>query len=358
MKTLLMMAGGTGGHIFPALAVAEKLRDAKINVVWLGSRTGLESRIVPAAGFQSDVLDIRGVRNSGWLRLLQLPFVLTRAMWQAHQIIRRRTPIALLGMGGFASGPGGLMAVLMRLPLLIHESNARPGLTNRLLAPLARYVMCGFPHTAGLGKSADWTGNPLRADLLDIPPPSIRYRDRKGALRLLVVGGSQGARSLNQIVPEAIALLSEDKRPIVVHQCGSAELNVVQKTYHRLGVAAQVTGFIDDMRSAYSVADLVIARAGAMTVSEVCAVGVAALLIPYPHAAGDHQSVNAAYLVEHQAALAVPQADLSPLALSEMLGKFDQNRDQLQAMASQARVLFQPNATDRVARRCLEVLGA
>ena len=328
MKTLLMMAGGTGGHIFPALAVAEKLRDAKINVVWLGSRTGLESRIVPAAGFQSDWLDIRGVRNRGWLRLLQLPFVLARAMWQAHQIIRRRTPMALLGMGGFASGPGGLVAVLTRLPLLIHESNARPGLTNRVLAPLARYVMCGFPNTVGLGKGADWTGNPLRADLLDIPPPSTRYRDREGALRLLVVGGSQGARALNQVVPEAIALLPEDKRPIVVHQSGSAELNVVRKTYHRLGVAAQVTGFIDDMRSAYSVADLVICRAGAMTVSEVCAVGIAALLVPYPHAAGDHQSANAAYLVENDAALAVSQAVLSPLVLSEMFLKFDQNRDQ------------------------------
>ena len=358
MKTLLMMAGGTGGHIFPALAVAEKLRDAKINVVWLGSRTGLESRIVPAAGFQSDLLDIRGVRNRGWLRLLQLPFVLTRAMWQAHQIIRRRTPMALLGMGGFASGPGGLVAVLTRLPLLIHESNARPGLTNRVLAPLARYVMCGFPNTVGLGKGADWTGNPLRADLLNIPPPSTRYRDREGALRLLVVGGSQGARALNQIVPEAIALLPEDKRPIVVHQSGSAELNVVRTTYHRLGVAAQVTGFIDDMRSAYSVADLVICRAGAMTVSEVCAVGIAALLVPYPHAAGDHQSANAAYLVENNAALAVSQAVLSPLVLSEMFLKFDQNRDQLEAMATQARALFQPNATDRVARQCLEVLGA
>ena len=358
MKTLLMMAGGTGGHIFPALAVAEKLRDAKINVVWLGSRTGLESRIVPAAGFQSDWLDIRGVRNRGWLRLLQLPFVLTLAMWQAHQIIRRRTPMALLGMGGFASGPGGLVAVLTRLPLLFHESNARPGLTNRVLAPLARYVMCGFPNTVGLGKGADWTGNPLRADLLNIPPPSTRYRDREGALRLLVVGGSQGARALNQVVPEAIALLPEDKRPIVVHQSGSAELNAVRTTYHRLGVAAQVTGFIDDMRSAYSVADLVICRAGAMTVSEVCAVGIAALLVPYPHAAGDHQSANAAYLVEHQAALAVSQDALSPLVLSEMLGKFDQNRDQLHAMASQARALFQPNATDRVARQCLEVLGA
>ena len=335
MKTLLMMAGGTGGHIFPALAVAEKLRDAKINVVWLGSRTGLESRIVPAAGFQSDWLDIRGVRNRGWLRLLQLPFVLTRAVWQAHQIIRRRTPMALLGMGGFASGPGGLVAVLTRLPLLIHESNARPGLTNRVLAPLARYVMCGFPNTVGLGKGADWTGNPLRADLLNIPPPSTRYRDREGALRLLVVGGSQGARALNQVVPEAIALLPEDKRPIVVHQSGSAELNVVRTTYHRLGVAAQVTGFIDDMRSAYSVADLVICRAGAMTVSEVCAVGIAALLVPYPHAAGDHQSANAAYLVENDAALAVSQAVLSPLVLSEMVLKFDQNRDQLQAMAAQ-----------------------
>ena len=358
MKTLLMMAGGTGGHIFPALAVAEKLRDAKINVVWLGSRTGLESRIVPAAGFQSDWLDIRGVRNRGWLRLLQLPFVLARAMWQAHQIIRRRTPMALLGMGGFASGPGGLVAVLTRLPLLIHESNARPGLTNRVLAPLARYVMCGFPNTVGLGKGADWTGNPLRADLLNIPPPSTRYRDREGALRLLVVGGSQGARALNQVVPEAIALLPEDKRPIVVHQSGSTELNAVRTTYHRLGVAAQVTGFIDDMRSAYSVADLVICRAGAMTVSEVCAVGIAALLVPYPHAAGDHQSANAAYLVENNAALAVSQAALSPLVLSEMFLKFDQNRDQLQAMAAQARALFQPNATDRVARQCLEVLGA
>ena len=358
MKTLLMMAGGTGGHIFPALAVAEKLRDAKINVIWLGSRTGLESRIVPAAGFQSDWLDIRGVRNRGWLRLLQLPFVLTRAMWQAHQIIRRRTPMALLGMGGFASGPGGLVAVLTRLPLLIHESNARPGLTNRVLAPLARYVMCGFPNTVGLGKGADWTGNPLRADLLNIPPPSTRYRDREGALRLLVVGGSQGARALNQVVPEAIALLPEDKRPIVVHQSGSAELNVVRTTYHRLGVAAQVTGFIDDMRSAYSVADLVICRAGAMTVSEVCAVGIAALLVPYPHAAGDHQSANAAYLVKNDAALAVSQAVLSPLVLSEMFLKFDQNRDQLQVMAARARALFQPNATDRVARQCLEVLGA
>ncbi len=358
MKTLLVMAGGTGGHIFPALAVAEKLRQAKINVVWLGSRSGLETRLVPAAGFESDTLDIRGVRNTGWLRWLQLPFSLTRAILQARKIIRRRTPAALLGMGGFAAGPGGVVAALMRLPLLIHESNAQAGLTNRLLAPLARSVMCGFPGTVGLGKNIDWTGNPLRAELLDIAAPPARYAHRQGPLHVLVIGGSQGAQVLNQVVPDAVARLTLAERPILVHQCGARNFEAVNRHYERVGVHAQVISFIDDMRSAYSKADLVIARAGAMTVSEVCAVGVATLFVPYAKAAGGHQKANARYLAERDAALMLLQESLNPEGLAEVLSRLVKDRCRLQALASRARELCRPDATDRVAALCMEALGA
>jgi len=359
MKTILIMAGGTGGHVYPALSVAKSLMNHGIGVVWLGTRSGLESSVVPGEGIDMEWIDVHGIRRSGWLRKIGSPVMLVRAMLQVYTAISRRKPIAVLGMGGFVAGPGGLVAWLMRLPLLIHEANARAGITNRLLAPIARRVMCGFPDTPGLGPRVEWTGNPVREPILSLPIPEERYDNRQDrVLHILVVGGSQGALVLNQVVPEAMAELTPDQRPKVLHQCGRDRAQELFARYRELDIEADVREFIDDMAAAYYQADLVVCRAGAMTVAEICAAGLAAVLVPYPYAAGNHQHINAQYLVSQGAAIALEESDLSANLLARTVKKFQDDRARLLSIAQKARALGRPDAIGRVTGRCLEVVSA
>ena len=358
MKTLMVMAGGTGGHVYPALAVAGLLLERGVNVVWLGTRTGLESRVVPAKGIDLEWLDVKGLRGAGWIRLLQSPVMLVRALWQAVCVIRRRRPDALLGMGGYVAGPGALAGVLMRLPLVIHEANARAGLSNRLLTHVASHVLTGFPATAGLGRRTEWVGNPVRPAIVAIESPERRAIGQRALLHLLVIGVSQGAEVLNRLVPAAIAELPISKRPNIVHQCGKARPEDTIKRYRELGVEADVVEYIDDIAGAYRNADLVICRSGGMTVAEISMAGVAALLVPFPHAVGDHQSMNAAFLAERGAARVIPQKQLSSTNLAGVLMELLDDRSKLLALAHAARSLACPDATERVARICLEAMGA
>jgi UDP-N-acetylglucosamine--N-acetylmuramyl-(pentapeptide) pyrophosphoryl-undecaprenol N-acetylglucosamine transferase len=338
--------------------VAGKVRKQGIDVVWMGTRDGIEARLVPASGYDIEWVDIRGLRGTGLRRKLMMPLYLVRAMAQSIRILRRRRPDALLGMGGFAAGPGGLAGWLLRKPLLIHEANAIAGLTNRLLAPLARRVMTGFPTVAGLGRRTVWTGNPLRDELAAIEPPSERLAGRAGPLRLLVVGGSRGARALNELAPEISAAIADADAVTIRHQCGRGNRETVEQAYARAGRGARVDEFIDDMAGAYRWADLVICRAGAMTVAEIAAAGVAAMLVPFPHAVGDHQTANARYLADRGGALLVPQSDAEPAALAATIVALYRNRGRLLAMAERAREAARPDASDDVARHCLEVLDA
>ena len=359
MKTVMVMAGGTGGHVYPALAVAESLIQFGIKVVWLGTRTGLEGRVVPAAGIEMEWIEVKGLRGSGWLRKLWLPLMLGRALIQAHAAIRRQRPMALLGMGGFVAGPGGLVAWLMRRPILIHEANTRAGLTNRLLAPLARSVMCGFPATVGLGEQAEWTGNPVREEFLAFPTPAEHYGQQADeVLHVLVIGGSQGARVLNQVLPLAMARLQPEQRPKLVHQCGRGRSAALEEQYRQLQMDAEVPEYIDDMAAVYRKADLVICRAGAMTVAEICATGLAALLVPYPYAAGDHQKTNADYLASKGAAIAMDESDFSAQQLARTVGELQNDRARLLLIGEKARALARLDAAQKVTARCLEVVGA
>ncbi len=352
--TVLIMAGGTGGHVFPALAVAHELRNAGARVVWLGTRRGLEARVVPAAGLPVEWLRVSGLRGKGLLARLAAPFMLVYACLQALRILLRIRPQAVLGMGGFVTGPGGLMAWLLRRPLLLHEQNAIAGLTNRLLAPLAGRVMCGFP--AAL-KQGEHTGNPVRADIAALPAPELRLSARSGPLRLLVVGGSLGAQALNQTVPAALASLAPAQRPEVWHQTGLNNLDAARRGYQDAGVDGRVEAFIDDMAAAYGWADLVLCRSGALTVAELAAAGVASLLVPYPHAVDDHQTANARYLAEAGAARLLPQTELTAQGLAGHLAHWHASREELHAMAGKARRLALPDAALRVARRCLQAAG-
>ncbi|HEX2797019.1 MAG TPA: undecaprenyldiphospho-muramoylpentapeptide beta-N-acetylglucosaminyltransferase, partial [Immundisolibacter sp.] len=313
---VLIMAGGTGGHVMPALAVAHELRAQGHEVRWLGTATGLEARAVPAAGIELFTLPVAGLRGSGVLRYLSAPVGLLRALAQAIGLVRRLRPDAVLGLGGYAAGPGGVAAFLLRRPLLIHEQNARPGLTNRLLARLAQRVMAGFPGVRLAGRAAEFTGNPVRGELLELPPPGERLST---ASRLLVLGGSQGAQAINAVVPQALELLKQSGVPLpqVRHQAGRQHAEAVAADYRARGVTATVDGFIDDMAAAYGAADLAICRAGALTVAELCAVGLGALLIPFPHAADDHQTANAREMVQAGGARAIPQAHFTPIELAK-----------------------------------------
>lgn len=356
---ILIMAGGTGGHVMPALAVAEQLRTQGAEVSWLGTRRGLESRLVPRAGFPIDYISIGGLRGKGWMGWLLAPFRLTLALVQAGGVLARRRPAVVLGMGGFVTGPGGVMSWLLRRPLLVHEQNAIAGLTNRLLAPLACRVMVAFPATR-LGRDACITGNPLRTGITALEAPQTRYTCRSGRLRVLVVGGSLGARALNTVMPAALATLPDGVRPEVWHQAGNRLLEEARAGYTRVGLDARVEPFIDDMAAAYAWADLVVCRAGALTVSELAGVGVAALLVPYPYAVDDHQSANARYLSEAGAAFLIPQRDLDVAALQRLLTELagEQGRARLAQMAIAAHRLAYPEATREVAQRCLEVACA
>jgi UDP-N-acetylglucosamine--N-acetylmuramyl-(pentapeptide) pyrophosphoryl-undecaprenol N-acetylglucosamine transferase len=354
---VLIMAGGTGGHVFPALAVAAELTALGVPVAWLGTRRGLEARVVPAAGYTLTSIRVSGLRGKGLPRVFLAPFMLTFALLQTLLVFLRLRPVAVLGMGGFAAGPGGFIAWLLRRPLLIHEQNSVPGLTNRLLAPLARTVLEGFPGSMPAARRAVAAGNPVRASISALAAPETRFAGRSGVLRLLVIGGSLGAQALNRVVPQAIARLPAAERPRVHHQTGEAEVAGVRQSYHEFGCAARVEAFIEDMAAAYAWADLVVCRAGALTVAELAVAGVAAILVPYPHAADDHQTGNARYLADAGAALLMPQASLTAERLTEALTRFIGRRDTLLAMARRARALARPEAARHVARLCLEAAG-
>ncbi len=353
---MLIMAGGTGGHIFPALAVAEVLRSRNIPVVWLGSKGGMEERIVPEHGFPMVALRVKGLRGKGVKTLLLAPFKLTLAVAEALRAIVRHRPRAVLGLGGFASGPGGIAAWLLRKPLYIHEQNAIPGMTNRWLARISRCVMAGFPdsfRTVATARPVSYTGNPVRREIVALAPPEERMAGRAGPTRLLVIGGSLGALKLNTQVPAALAALADGGAVEVRHQCGARHLDVTRRAYDEAGVEARIEPFIDDMAEAYGWADLVIARAGALTVSELIQVGVAAILVPYPHAVDDHQTANACVLVEAGAAQMVADAFLDGETLAELLRPLLGDRRRLLAMATAAAPLKTPDAAATVAAICL-----
>ncbi len=355
VRPVLIMAGGTGGHVFPALAVAHELRARGVPIVWLGTRAGIEARLVRQAGYQIEWLSITGLRGKNVATLLLAPFRLLLACAQAMRVMWQRNPSVVLGMGGFAAGPGGLMAWLMRRPLLIHEQNAVAGLTNRLLAGLASDVLEAFPNT--FKKAAKAVGNPVRNDINQLSDPQTRIRQHTGALRVLVIGGSLGAVYLNQVVPEAISKLAPAARPEILHQTGLANLETARVNYQNAGVEARVEAFIDDMAEAYGWADLVICRAGAMTVFELASAGVASILVPYPYAVDDHQTLNAKYLVEAGAAIVKQQNELSSEWLSETIARLSQQRDTILNMAMAARNMAKPNAANDVADYCMQAGG-
>ena len=353
-RTVLIMAGGTGGHVFPALAVAERLRADGVEVVWMGTRAGLEARVIPEAGIEMEWVSISGLRGKGLMRLLGAPLKLVRALYQAVAIVRRRAPCAVLGMGGFVTGPGGVAARLLGVPLLVHEQNSVAGLTNRLLSKIAARVMEAFPGSLpDVPGGALETGNPVRGPITEMPEPAVRFAAREGRPRLLIVGGSLGAAVLNETVPKALAVLDGAVRPEVWHQTGTRNLEAARDHYREAGVEARVVPFIEEMSEAYGWADLVICRAGALTIAELAAVGVGSLLVPYPYAVDDHQSGNARFLSEAGAARLVPQPELTVEALVTMLEELLGDRAALLDMAEAARRLGKPEATETVARECL-----
>jgi UDP-N-acetylglucosamine--N-acetylmuramyl-(pentapeptide) pyrophosphoryl-undecaprenol N-acetylglucosamine transferase len=349
-KCALVMAGGTGGHIFPGLAVAEALRDAGWRVHWLGAPDSMESQLVPPRGFAFEAVAFGGVRGKGLTTLAFLPLKLLRAFWQSLQVVRRVKPDVVLGLGGYITFPGGMMASLWSKPLVLHEQNSVAGLANKVLAQLADRVFTAFP---GVFKTGQWVGNPLRRAFTDQAAPAERFAGRSGPLRVLVVGGSLGAKALNDIVPQALALMPEAIRPQVTHQSGAKQIDALRANYEAAGVQAELTPFIDDMATAFAQADLVICRAGASTVTELAAVGVAALYVPFPFAVDDHQTTNAQFLVASGGGWLVPQAELTAQNLAERLTAL--SRETLQDVAQKAHAQKKTNATREVVMACEEL---
>jgi UDP-N-acetylglucosamine--N-acetylmuramyl-(pentapeptide) pyrophosphoryl-undecaprenol N-acetylglucosamine transferase len=353
--TVMITTGGTGGHIFPGLAVAAELLQRGARVFWLGTRDGMESRLVPRHDVDFESIAFASVRGKGVRRLLLGPYAIAYACRQAWSVLARRRPGVVVGFGGFVSFPGALMSVARNVPLVIHNLDAHPGLANRVLAHGADRVLTGFPGVLGEGRDrkVEWVGNPLRASIESIPAPDERFRGRTGPLRLLVVGGSLGALALNDVVPRALALLPLQARPVVVHQSGDKHIDGLRRAYAEAGVSAECTAFIDDMAARYAEADVVVCRSGATTVAELAAVGIGSLLVPFPYAADDHQVDNAAVLAKRGAATMWLQRDLSPSRLAEWIASLDRAR--LLEMANAARGLRKAGATRRVADICLEL---
>jgi UDP-N-acetylglucosamine--N-acetylmuramyl-(pentapeptide) pyrophosphoryl-undecaprenol N-acetylglucosamine transferase len=349
-RCALIMAGGTGGHIFPGLAVAQALRERGWRVHWMGASDGMERRLVPAKGFPLEAVAFSGVRGKGLRTLLALPLRLLRAMGQSRQVLRRVKPDVLVGLGGYITMPGGLMGVLMGKPLVLHEQNSVAGLSNRILAVLARRVFTAFPEVL---KKGQWVGNPLRDEFLVQAAPAERFAGRTGPLRVLVVGGSLGARALNDVVPQALALIPEAKRPWVTHQSGETQIDELRSNYAAAGVQAELTPFIDNTAQAFADADWVICRAGASTVTEIAAVGAPALFVPFPSAVDDHQTHNARFLVDQGAGWLIPQSELTPGVLADLLQKTE--RSALLARGLEAKKLQQLRATDAVVAACEEL---
>jgi UDP-N-acetylglucosamine--N-acetylmuramyl-(pentapeptide) pyrophosphoryl-undecaprenol N-acetylglucosamine transferase len=347
---VLIMAGGTGGHIFPGLAVADVLRAEGVDVTWLGAEGGMELDKVPPTGIEVDRVHIQGLRGKGLGGWLALPVHLGRAVREARGAMKHRRPDCAVSFGGYVAGPGGLAAWLGGTPLVVHEQNRIPGLTNRFLARVAKTVLQAFD---GALPGARTVGNPVRADVADLPAPAERWSKRSGPGRLLVTGGSQGARALNRILPEALAQIPEAQRPLVRHQAGAPDLAATRDRYHERAVRADVTAFIDDMAEAYAWADLVVCRSGALTVSELAAAGVGAVLVPFPHAVDDHQTANANVLVSAKAALLSPEAKLDAGILASQLESLLNDRDRTLALAEAARACALPGAARSVAQACL-----
>ena len=349
-KTALIMAGGTGGHIFPGLAVAEELRARGWQVHWLGAPGSMESRTVPKHGFALETIAFGGVRGKGMLTLALLPMRLLRAFWQALAVVRRVRPDVVVGLGGYISFPGGMMAVLAGKPLVLHEQNSVAGMANKVLAGIADRIFTAFPNVF---KKGLWVGNPLRSAFTQKADPATRFAGRTGQLKLLVVGGSLGARALNEIVPQALALIPAEQRPEVIHQSGATQIDAMRSNYEAAGVQATLTPFIDDTAAAFADADLIVCRAGASTVTEIAAVGAAAVYVPFPAAVDDHQTTNAKFLVDAGGGWLVQQRDLTPRGLADMI--LNMQRPALLEKALKAKAMEKINATREVVTACEEL---
>ena len=350
-KCALVMAGGTGGHIFPGLAVAEALRDHAWRVHWLGGRGSMESQLVPPRGFAFETIDFSGVRGKGVKTLVFLPMRLLKAFWQSIAVVRRVQPDVVVGLGGYITFPAGMMSVLLGKPLILHEQNSVAGMANRIMASVADRVFCAFPNAL---KKAAWVGNPLRAPFLRQPEPAQRLGSRTGPLRLLVVGGSLGAKGLNDVVPKALALIPAERRPTVVHQSGAKQIDELRANYAAAGVQAELTPFIEDTAQAYAQADLIVCRAGASTVTEIAAVGAAAVFVPFPFAVDDHQTTNARFLVDAGGGWLVRQRDLKPEWLADLIQ--NTSREELIRRAEAAKRMQKISATDEMVAACEELV--
>jgi UDP-N-acetylglucosamine--N-acetylmuramyl-(pentapeptide) pyrophosphoryl-undecaprenol N-acetylglucosamine transferase len=347
MKTALIMAGGTGGHIFPGLAVAEALREKGWKVHWLGGPESMESRLVPPRGFAYEQIDFSGVRGKGLVTLALLPLRLLKAFWQSMAVVRRVKPDVVVGLGGYITFPGGMMAALLGKPLILHEQNSVAGMANKVLAVVADLVLTTFP---GVFAKGDWIGNPLRKEFLEQAPPAERFAQRSGKMKLLVVGGSLGAKALNDTIPQALAMMPEDERPQVIHQGGEKQIEQLRANYAAAGVQAELTPFIANTAQAFADADLVICRAGASTVSEIAAVGAAAVFVPFPFAVDDHQTTNAKFLSDQGAAILVPQTELTVDRIVRLLSKSEHSTHTLCRLKAYS--LRKTDATEQVVRAC------
>lgn len=355
---VLIMAGGTGGHIFPGLAVAEALRHRGIPVRWLGAEGGMEAKQVPGAGIDLDLVTIAGLRGKGLLRWIKMPLMLMRAVWQARRLLEVNRPGCAVSFGGYAAAPGGIAAWSKGIPVLVHEQNRIPGLTNKLLTRFARKILQGFPGTFPENFNPEDSGNPVRKEVAALPEPSLRFADRFGPVRLLVTGGSQGAMVLNQVVPAALAMLPGNIEIEVRHQAGAKRVDEALEAYAKAGVDAEVTPFIENMAEAYAWADLVICRSGALTVAELAAAGLGAVLVPFAHAVDDHQTRNAEYLSSAGAAIILPQTSLEAITVANALEPLLSDRGTLLSMACAARKLALPDAAERVVDACSEWVSA
>lgn len=350
-NTIMIMAGGTGGHVFPGLAVAHAMQNLGWKVVWLGTRNGMETTLVPQHGFTLELIDFSGLRGKKIMSYVLLPWRLAKACWQSLRILQSQRPQVVLGMGGYPALPGGIVAFLSGKPLLIHEQNRIAGLTNRVLAKFAKRVLLAFPGALQNQKNkVQVTGNPIRTEIVQLSAPELRYNQRTGRLKILVVGGSLGAQALNTVLPRALSMIPENERPIVTHQSGKVHLATLRQTYAQYGVTGNLLAFIEDMALYYKTCDLVICRAGALTVSELAAAGIASILVPYPYAVDDHQTANARFLSEGDAAVLWPQSELTADALAHWLRAC--TREKLQTMAINARKLALPVATQSVVAAC------
>ena len=351
-RSILIMAGGTGGHIFPALAVADVLRSEGWKVIWLGAPNSMEAELVPKHGYEMALVRFSGLRGNGLIRKLMLPFNLLIALWQSVVAMFRYRPDVVLGMGGYITFPGGVVAALLRKPLVIHEQNSVAGMSNKALAKLASKVLSGFPDVL---KRAEWCGNPVRENIAALAAPEQRYKARQGVLNVLVVGGSLGAKALNECMPQALFCMPQEIEPKVIHQTGKKNFEEVKALYEEAGIAADIKPFLDDMAHYYAWADVVICRAGALTVAELAAAGVASILVPFPFAVDDHQTGNAKFLSDKGAAILLPQNELVARKLAAILEEI--TREKALGMAVAARALAQPDAAQCVAKVCKELAG-